>query len=138
LIDFLIRFRGNYKNLNFENHIIHNAFPGKTFERKCKESGQGKQKFDIVFFNFVSWYKKWVISLCYTWNKPKLTKSKYAIYINTIFYYQTPGSGWISCTWRSQYWYTSIVHNTGIKICSSIVYQYCDLKKIFFYLCIVL
>ena len=26
----------------------------------------------------------------------------------------------ISCTWRSQYWYTSIVHNTGIKICSSI------------------
>ena len=31
----------------------------------------------------------------------------------------------ISCTWRSQYWYTSIVHNTGIKICSSIVYQYC-------------
>ena len=21
----------------------------------------------------------------------------------------------ISCTWRSQYWYTSIVHNTGIK-----------------------
>ena len=32
---------------------------------------------------------------------------------------------WISCTWRSQYWYTSIVHNTGIKICSSIVYQYC-------------
>jgi hypothetical protein len=27
----------------------------------------------------------------------------------------------ISCTWRSQYWYTSIVHNTGIKICSSIV-----------------
>jgi hypothetical protein len=45
---------GNYKNLNFEIHIIHNAFPGKTFERKCKESGQGKQKFDIVFFNFVS------------------------------------------------------------------------------------
>ena len=41
----------------------------------------------------------------------------------------------ISCNWRSQYWYTSIVHNTGIKICSSIVYQYCDLKKIFFYLC---
>jgi hypothetical protein len=35
--------------LNFEIHIIHNAFPGKTFERKCK----GKQKFDIVFFNFV-------------------------------------------------------------------------------------
>jgi hypothetical protein len=24
-------------------------------------------------------------------------------------------------TGRSQYWYTSIVHNTGIKICSSIV-----------------
>jgi hypothetical protein len=62
--------------MNSEIHIIHNAFPGKTFERKCKE----KQKFDIVFFNFVSWYKKWVISLCYTWNKPKLTKSIYAIY----------------------------------------------------------
>ena len=45
-----------------------------------------------------------------------------------IFFY------WISCTWRSQYWYTSIVHNTGIKICSSIVYQYCDLKKNFFLL----
>jgi hypothetical protein len=44
---FLIRFHGNYKNLNVEIHIIHNAFPGKTFERKCKESGKGKQKFDI-------------------------------------------------------------------------------------------
>jgi hypothetical protein len=52
----------NLTKLNYEIHIIHNAFPGKTFERKCKESGQGKQKFDIVFFNFVSWYKKWVIS----------------------------------------------------------------------------
>ena len=29
----------------------------------------------------------------------------------------------ISCTWRSQYWYTSIVHNTGIKKYSSIVYS---------------
>ena len=28
---------------------------------------------------------------------------------------------WISCTWRSQYWYTSIVDNTGIKNYSSIV-----------------
>jgi hypothetical protein len=35
--------------LNFEIHIIHNAFPGKTLERKCKESGQGKQKFAIVY-----------------------------------------------------------------------------------------
>ena len=25
--------------------------------------------------------------------------------------------------------YATIVHNTGIKLCSSIVYQYCDLKK---------
>jgi hypothetical protein len=24
----------------------------------------------------------------------------------------------------NKYWYTSIVHNTGINICSSIVYQY--------------
>jgi hypothetical protein len=53
-IDFLIRFHGNYKNLNFEFHIIHNVFPGKTFERKCKESGKGKHNFDIIFFNFVS------------------------------------------------------------------------------------
>ena len=37
----------------------------------------------------------------------------------------------ISCTWRSQYWYTSIVHNTGIKICSSIVYQYCTSIVVF-------
>ena len=28
---------------------------------------------------------------------------------------------WIPCTWRSQYWYTSIVDNTGIKNYSSIV-----------------
>jgi hypothetical protein len=42
--------------LNVEIHIIHNAFPGKTFERKCKESGKGKQKFDIIFFNFVSFF----------------------------------------------------------------------------------
>ena len=30
-------------------------------------------------------------------------------------------SNWISCTWRSQYWYTSIVDNTGIQNYSSIV-----------------
>ena len=28
----------------------------------------------------------------------------------------------ISCTWRSQYWYTSIVHNTGTQN----LFQYCD------------
>jgi hypothetical protein len=42
----------------------------------------------MAYFDFVNFglagcfilFKKWVISLCYTWNKPKLTKSKYAIY----------------------------------------------------------
>jgi hypothetical protein len=62
---------------------------GCQFQISWERRGQGKRKFDIIFFNFVSRYKKWVISLCYTWNKPKLTKSTYAIYINTIFYYQT-------------------------------------------------
>ena len=64
----------------------------RSRERRLKENAKKvakENKFAIVFFNFVSWYKKWVISLCYTWNKPKLTKSTYAIYINTIFYYQT-------------------------------------------------
>ena len=56
------------------------SFTMPSRDKRLKESGKGKQKFDITFFNFVSWYKKWVISLCYTWNKPKLTKSKYAIF----------------------------------------------------------
>ena len=30
----------------------------------------------------------------------------------------------VLCTWRSQYWYTSIVHNTGIPVlCTILVYK---------------
>ena len=40
---------------------------------------------------------------------------------------------WISCIWRSQYWYTNL-----FQYCIRVLYQYCDLKKYIFYLCIVL
>ena len=43
------------------------------------------------------------------------------------------GVPWISCTWRSQYWYKNL-----FQYCIQVLYQYCDLKKYIFYLCIVL
>jgi hypothetical protein len=83
----------------------------KDVWKKCKESSKGKQKFDIVFSNFVSWYKNELFPFVILETNQKLAKSKYAIY-NILLSNRIKPLNYRSIDFG--------IHNTGMKI----VYQY--------------
>ena len=54
----------------------------------------------------------------------KLTKSPHNEILHFLIFILK--ISWISCTWRSQYWYENL-----FQYCIPVQYQYCDLKKIY-------